>query len=121
VVPKKSKTSSGRDVEPAGIILWHKRADKKDTKTQKNEDNMDVYCESFFEASFLTEGDGWMFSLPALATTAGSARIVTLSSHSDVVGVEIVASALVVALPKELEFSENASVVCVRRLCTRRH
>lgn len=118
MVPKKSKTSSGRDVEPAGIILWHKRADKKDTKKQKNEDCMGVHCESFFEASFLTEGDSWMFSLPAAATTAGSARIVTLSSHSDVVGVEIVASALVVALPKKLELSKNAAAISIRRLCT---
>lgn len=62
-----------------------------------------------------------MFSLPEATTVAGSARIVTLSSHSDVVGVEIVASALVVALAKELEFSKSASFIGVRRLSTRDH
>jgi hypothetical protein len=40
VVPKKSKTSSSRDVKAAGIILWHKSADKKDTKKEMNEGDM---------------------------------------------------------------------------------
>lgn len=80
-----------------------------------------IYWDSFFGVSFLADGDGWMFSLPVATTVAGSARIVTLSSHSDVVGVEIVASALVVALAKELEFSKSASSISVRRLSMRDH
>lgn len=80
-----------------------------------------IYWDSFFGASFLADGDGWTFSLPVATTVAGSARIVTLSSHSDVVGVEIVASALVVALAKESEFSKSASFMGVPRLSTRDH
>lgn len=80
-----------------------------------------IYWDSFFGASFLADGDGWMFSLPTATIVAGSARIVTLSSHSDVVGVEIVASALVVALAKESEFSKRAASIGVPRLSTGEH